>query len=128
MNETPIRVFTNLTGRVPGYEFPAKPMRIRVSLWDGSSWATDGGKTKIDWNRAPFTAGFQGFGVDACADTNSTACNSPDHWWNADKYRTLTAEQRAAYENVKKTYMIYNYCTNKGAFKDGKVPAECSYN
>jgi xyloglucan:xyloglucosyl transferase len=128
VDERPIRVLRNLTGSVPGYEFPAKPMRVRASLWDGSAWATDGGMTKIDWNRAPFTAGFQGFSIHACGSNSSTPCNSPDRRWNRNKYRSLTAEQRAAYQNVKKMYMIYDYCADKERFKNGKVPAECSYN
>ncbi|XP_051212762.1 xyloglucan endotransglucosylase/hydrolase protein 2-like [Lolium perenne] len=129
VDERPIRVLRNLTGSVPGYEFPAKPMRVRASLWDGSAWATDGGKTKIDWNRAPFTAGFQGFSIHACGSNSSTPCNSPDRRWNRNKYRSLTAEQRAAYQNVQKMYMIYDYCADKKErFKNGTVPAECSYN
>jgi xyloglucan:xyloglucosyl transferase len=71
VDETPIRVLRNLTGQVSGYEFPMNPMGIWVSLWN-ASWATDGGKTPIDWNHAPFTAGFQVFGVDACASTSSS--------------------------------------------------------
>ncbi|KAM0853264.1 hypothetical protein ACQ4PT_051189 [Festuca glaucescens] len=109
--------------RVPGEADarPGEPVgRLRL--------ATDGGKTKIDWNRAPFTAGFHGFSIHACGSNSSTPCNSPDRWWNANKYRSLTAEQRAAYQNVKKTYMIYDYCADKDRFKNGKVPAECSYN
>jgi xyloglucan:xyloglucosyl transferase len=98
VDETPIRVMRNMTGRVPEYEFPAKRMRLRASIWDGSGWATDGGRTKIDWNRAPFTAAFRGFGVDACANTSSTPCGSPELWWNAHRYRRLSAQQRAAYE------------------------------
>ncbi|XP_047042495.1 putative xyloglucan endotransglucosylase/hydrolase protein 1 [Lolium rigidum] len=127
VDEVPIRVMRNMTGRVPEYEFPAKRMRLRASMWDGSGWATDGGRTKIDWNRAPFTAAFRGFGVDACANTSATPCGSPDLWWNARRYRRLSAQQRAAYENVKNTYMNYDYCTDKDRFANGNVPPECSY-
>ena len=128
VDETPIRVLRNLTGRVPEYEFPGKQMRVLASLWNGSDWATDGGRTKIDWNRAPFTVAFQGFNVDACANTSSTPCSSPDLWWNARRHRRLSAAERAAYENVKNTYMNYDYCTDKDRFKNGNTPAECSYN
>jgi xyloglucan:xyloglucosyl transferase len=128
VDDTPIRVLRNLTGQVPGYEFPAKPMRVEATLWDGSAWATDGGKTKIDWNHAPFTAEFQGFSVDACASNSPTPCSSPDLSWNAQRYMNLTAEQQAAYNNVKKTYMVYDYCADKDRFKNDGVPAECSYN
>jgi xyloglucan:xyloglucosyl transferase len=41
-------------------------MGIYVSLWDGSSWATQGGKYPINWAAAPFVASFHGFRVDGC--------------------------------------------------------------
>ncbi|CAM0884152.1 unnamed protein product [Alopecurus aequalis] len=128
VDETPIRVLRNLTGSVPEYKFPGKQMRVRASVWNGSDWATDGGRTQIDWNRAPFTAAYQEFGVDACANTSATPCGSPDLWWNADQYTQLSAEQQDAYENVKKTYMNYDYCTDKDRLKNGKMPVECGYN
>ncbi|KAF7107784.1 hypothetical protein CFC21_108365 [Triticum aestivum] len=127
VDDVPIRVLRNLTGRVPEYEFPAKRMGIWASLWNGSDWATDRGRIKIDWNRAPFTAGYQGFNVDACANTSSTPCHSTDWWWNARRYRRLSARQRAAYENVKKTYMYYDYCADKDRFKNTTMPVECSH-
>ncbi|XP_020193298.1 putative xyloglucan endotransglucosylase/hydrolase protein 1 [Aegilops tauschii subsp. strangulata] len=127
VDDVPIRVLRNLTGRVPEYEFPAKRMGIWASLWNGSEWATDRGRIKIDWNRAPFTAGYQGFGVDACANTSSTPCHSRNWWWNAHRYRRLSARQRAAYENVKKTYVYYDYCADKDRFKNTTMPVECSH-
>ncbi|KAL5225457.1 hypothetical protein ABZP36_012096 [Zizania latifolia] len=128
VDETPVRVLKNLTSRGHGLEFPAKPMRVRGSVWDGSDWATDGGRSKVDWGRAPFTAGFRGFGVDACStDAGGTAaqfCGSPDLWWNAGGYRSLTAAQQAAYEGVKRI-LTYDYCADKSRTKN-RVPAECS--
>uniref|UniRef100_A0ACD5ZRI2 Uncharacterized protein n=1 Tax=Avena sativa TaxID=4498 RepID=A0ACD5ZRI2_AVESA len=128
VDETPIRVLRNLTGSVPDYEFPAKPTRVRASLWDGSSWATDGGRTRVDWSRGPYTVAFRGFGVDACANTSATPCGSTDLWWNARRYRRLSVRQQAAYQNVRDTYMNYDYCADRDRFKNRKMPAECSYN
>ncbi|CAL5052108.1 unnamed protein product [Urochloa decumbens] len=129
VDDTPVRVLRNLSGTVPGYEFPAKPaMVIRASVWDGSAWATDGGRTKVDWSRGPFTAGYQGFDVSGCAsDGGGTPCDSPDLWWNGGEYRGITDEQRAAYERVRKEHMSYDYCADKDRFPDHVVPIECSY-
>ncbi|CAL5047029.1 unnamed protein product [Urochloa decumbens] len=129
VDDTPVRVLRNLSGTVPGYEFPAKPaMVIRASVWDGSAWATDGGRTKVDWSRGPFTAGYQGFDVSGCASGGGgTPCDSPDLWWNGAEYRGITDEQRAAYERVRKEYMSYDYCADKDRFPDRVVPIECSY-
>ncbi|PWZ06944.1 hypothetical protein Zm00014a_024864 [Zea mays] len=128
VDDTPVRVLRNLTGAVPGYPFPGKQtMLIRASVWDGSDWATDGGRTKVDWSRGPFTAGYRGFDVDGCANNGSDACQSPDLWWNAAEYRNITAEQRAAYEDVKRSYMNYDYCADKARFNSTTVPIECNY-
>uniref|UniRef100_A0A0E0DZN4 Xyloglucan endotransglucosylase/hydrolase n=1 Tax=Oryza meridionalis TaxID=40149 RepID=A0A0E0DZN4_9ORYZ len=131
VDETPVRVLKNLTSRGPEFEFPAKPMRPRGSVWDGSDWATDGGRTKVDWARAPFTAAFQGFAVDACAaaaggGVSSDDCGSPDTWWwNGGEYRRLTAAQQAAYDGVRGN-LTYDYCTDKS--KNHPVPPpECSF-
>ncbi|CAL5037767.1 unnamed protein product [Urochloa decumbens] len=128
VDDTPIRVLRNLTATVPGYPFPAKQtMLIRASMWDGSGWATDGGRTKVDWSKGPFTAGYRGFDVSGCAANGSaTPCGSPDLWWNGGEYRNITAEQRAAYEEVKKHYMNYDYCGDKARFNNS-VPVECNY-
>ncbi|CAN6214418.1 unnamed protein product [Urochloa humidicola] len=127
VDDTPIRVLRNLTATVPGYPFPAKQtMLIRASMWDGSSWATDGGRTKVDWSKGPFTAGYRVFDVSGCANGSATPCSSPDLWWNGGEYRNITAEQRAAYEGVKKHYMNYDYCADKARFNNS-VPVECNY-
>uniref|UniRef100_A0A0E0L9T2 Xyloglucan endotransglucosylase/hydrolase n=1 Tax=Oryza punctata TaxID=4537 RepID=A0A0E0L9T2_ORYPU len=128
VDETPVRVLKNLTSRGAESEFPAKPMRARGSVWDGSDWATDGGRSKVDWGRAPFTAGFQGFGVDACAAAAgvSSDCGSPElWWWNGGEYRSLTAAQQAAYDGVRRN-LTYDYCTDESK-KHPVPPPECSF-
>ncbi|KAF7028556.1 hypothetical protein CFC21_040457 [Triticum aestivum] len=125
VDEMPIRVLKNLPGRKPGYQFPSRPMKIRASIWDGSSWATDNGKIRVDWNRAPFTSAFQRFNVDACPATGGAPCGSPNLWWN--KFSDLTPVQKEAYKNVKSKYMTYNYCDDKGR-SNLHLPGECIYN
>ncbi|KAL6605875.1 hypothetical protein ACP70R_041528 [Stipagrostis hirtigluma subsp. patula] len=128
VDETPIRVLRNLTGAVPGYEFPARQtMVVRASIWDGSDWATDGGRTPVDWSRAPFTAGYRGFDVDACVGGGGAApCDSPELWWNGGEHRNLTDAQRAAYEGVREKCMSYDYCADRARFKT-HMPPECNY-
>ncbi|KAA8550615.1 hypothetical protein F0562_002299 [Nyssa sinensis] len=57
VDNIPIRVFKNNTNI--GVSYPSQPMQIEASLWDGDSWATDGGQTKTNWSHAPFKAHFQ---------------------------------------------------------------------
>uniref|UniRef100_A0A7N2MM49 GH16 domain-containing protein n=1 Tax=Quercus lobata TaxID=97700 RepID=A0A7N2MM49_QUELO len=69
VDNVPIRVFKN--NKNIGVNYPSQPMHIEASLWDGDSWATDGGQTKINWTHAPFNAHYQGFGIAGCPVQNS---------------------------------------------------------
>lgn len=124
-DETPIRVFKNLASR--GVEYPSQAMRIIASLWDGEDWATDGGQAKTNWSQAPFTAQFRGFAVDGCISppgSSAGSCSSPGLWWNAASFRELNSSQNTAYQNVRKKYMTYDYCSDKQRFP--VLPPECA--
>ncbi|KAI5004856.1 hypothetical protein ZWY2020_032099 [Hordeum vulgare] len=121
VNDTPIRVLKNLT---PG-QFLTRPMKIRGSLWDGSGWATDNGKYRVDWNRAPFTAVLQGFDVYGCPATEGAPCGSLSQSWNT--IRSLTPAQEAAYKNAKSKYMTYDYCADMSR-PSFHLPGECGNN
>ncbi|WCJ38039.1 Xyloglucan endotransglucosylase/hydrolase [Euphorbia peplus] len=124
VDEIPIRVFKNNTKLGVGY--PAlRPMQIEASLWDGSSWATEGGKRKVDWRRAPFRAYFRGFDINnACSvqgrTDNLSPCFSPKFWWNSQKYWELDDSKRRAYEIVKNRFLVYDYCDDIS-----RSPPEC---
>lgn len=58
VDAVPVRVFRN--NEAVGVHFPnAQAVGIYASLWDGSSWATQGGAVPLDWNAAPFIASFK---------------------------------------------------------------------
>ncbi|KAJ1409562.1 hypothetical protein SESBI_22617 [Sesbania bispinosa] len=86
-----------------GAGYPRKGMQIEASLWNGESWATDGGQAKINWTYAPFKAGFQGFDVSGCqtqSSSNDQRCLNSDHkyWWNSQKFWQLDPTQQ---DNIK---------------------------
>ncbi|KAL1834901.1 hypothetical protein ACET3Z_004552 [Daucus carota] len=137
VDDVPIRVFKNNTDIGVGY--PSQAMKIEASLWNGEDWATDGGKTKIDWSLSPFKVHFQGFDIDGCPVatdhknknklSNSTDQNcyaSDEFWWNAEKYRKLTHKQQEKYENVRAQYMNYDYCSDTNRYP--VAPPECESN
>ncbi|KAJ6710946.1 XYLOGLUCAN ENDOTRANSGLUCOSYLASE/HYDROLASE PROTEIN 8-RELATED [Salix koriyanagi] len=101
------------------------PMQIEASLWDGDSWATDGGQTKTNWSHAPFQTHFQGFDVNGCSvqDSDIQPCYSTNYWWNSRKYWTLDSTQKRAYENVRKKYLTYDYCSDRPRYPT--PPPEC---
>jgi xyloglucan:xyloglucosyl transferase len=129
VDDTPIRVFRN--NEILGVPFPnAQPMGIYASLWDGSSWATQGGKYPVNWAAAPFVASFKGFGVDGCEAVGgniATCAAGPVYaWWNAQRYQYLTAQQIDALKYVQSTYLHYDYCADRVRYPI--EPFECVKN
>ncbi|CAI9768687.1 unnamed protein product [Fraxinus pennsylvanica] len=125
VDDIPIRIFKNATNI--GVNYPSQPMQIEASLWNGDSWATDGGRTKINWSHAPFKAHFQGFNVDGCPlDQNSIniqQCYSSNYWWNDKKFWKLDKNQQKAYQQVRQKYMNYDYCSDRS--RHPNIPPEC---
>ncbi|KAF7825795.1 xyloglucan endotransglucosylase/hydrolase protein 2-like [Senna tora] len=143
VDNIPIRVYKNKSNIGVGY--PTKAMQIEASLWDGESWATDGGQTKTNWSCAPFKAYFQGFDISGCEEeeeevvqasnynntpstlsssSSSSHCASDKYWWNAQRFWELDPVRQKAYENVKSKYFTYDYCSDKQRFPT--PPLECS--
>ncbi|XAR58732.1 Xyloglucan:xyloglucosyl transferase [Bertholletia excelsa] len=116
----PVRVYKNSTNM--GVNYPSQAMRIEASLWDGSSWATDGGQTKINWTHSPFKAHFQGFSVDGCP-SSSQDCLSSKYWWNGERFWRLEPPQQEGYENVRGMYLTYDYCLDRPRYPT--PPPEC---
>ncbi|CAI9260805.1 unnamed protein product [Lactuca saligna] len=125
VDDTPIRVYKNNIIRGVGY--PNHTLQVITSFWDGSSWATDGGKTKVNYSNAPFHVNFQDFNIDGCISMPNSPnkdCASQKYWWNNKKYWQLNPQQLKSLENVRKKYMTYDYCTDKSRYPTPRP--ECS--
>ncbi|KAL6012812.1 putative xyloglucan endotransglucosylase/hydrolase protein 10 [Asimina triloba] len=124
----PIRVYKNHADK--GAAFPRwQPMGVKMTLWNGDSWATRGGKDKIDWSKGPFIASFRNYKIDACVwRGNARFCrgDSSTNWWNKESYSTLTWPQRRLFKWARKYYLIYDYCLDNKRFQDN-LPKECSF-
>ncbi|PKU78387.1 probable xyloglucan endotransglucosylase/hydrolase protein 10 [Dendrobium catenatum] len=123
----PIRIYRNHEDK--GAAFPSsRPMSLRISLWNGDSWATRGGLDKIDWSKGPFIAYFRNYKIDACVwKGNRRLCRveSNKNWWNKPNFSGLTPSQRGMFRWVRKYYLIYDYCNDPQRFR-GHLPIECS--
>ncbi|KAL9234254.1 hypothetical protein vseg_009142 [Gypsophila vaccaria] len=121
---TPIRVFKNMQSI--GVPYPnTQPMKVYASLWDAEDWATQGGRVKTDWSKAPFTAAFRNFNADACVWAKGrSSCHGsrPSSDW-MNQQLDETSQKRLQW--VQKNYMIYNYCTDYQRFPQG-LPKECT--
>ncbi|CAF1766629.1 hypothetical protein HID58_088127 [Brassica napus] len=121
----PIRVFKN--NEAHGVAYPkSQPMKIYSSLWEADDWATQGGRVKMDWTNAPFSAFYMSFNyVDCCSRTsvwNWVTCNANSNSW---MWTTLNPNQVGQMKWVQDDYMIYNYCTDYKRFPQG-LPTECN--
>ncbi|XP_050231493.1 xyloglucan endotransglucosylase protein 1-like [Mercurialis annua] len=97
VDNIPIRVFENKIG-VP---YPkTKPMSARATLWDADQWATQGGRVKTDWSKAPFTAYYSNLNIQTTRSVGSKA------WLK----RGLSRKDRKWIRWVRKYHMIYDYC------------------
>ncbi|KAK4438021.1 putative xyloglucan endotransglucosylase/hydrolase protein 10 [Sesamum alatum] len=122
----PIRTYRNHADK--GVPYPRwQPMGLQMSIWNGESWATSGGKVKIDWAQAPFVASFRNHKIDACIwKGNPRFCRaqSPTNWWNKDSFTSLNWAQRRLFRWVRKYYLIYDYCQDNHRFNN-TLPKEC---
>ncbi|CAN1748873.1 Probable xyloglucan endotransglucosylase/hydrolase protein 30 [Linum perenne] len=99
-----------------GGEYPAKPMSLYATIWDASSWATSGGRFKVDYSYAPFVAEFKDLALDGCpidaVEELPTAeyCADSHARLDAADYATISAKQRQAMRRFRQRYIYYSYC------------------
>ncbi|CAM6119638.1 unnamed protein product [Calypogeia fissa] len=122
VDDYPIRIFENKESE--GIAFPtSQPMGISASLWNGDSWATQGGAVKLNWTYAPFEASFGSFDIQACDATSGSNCASGDGWWSAAEYQSLGQADISKLKWVQQNYMIYDYCTD--TLRYAQPPPDC---
>lgn len=133
IDNTAIRMFKNIENIVPGFMYPNKcPMGLYLSIWDGSSWATCGGRVKINWNSAPFIATYQLFRLRGCPATmgdqaSITKCQNSTYAAPGKSSQTIGTARTRQLRNIRKNYIHYNYCDDKNRYNETQVP-ECKYN
>uniref|UniRef100_A0ACD5TWJ5 Uncharacterized protein n=1 Tax=Avena sativa TaxID=4498 RepID=A0ACD5TWJ5_AVESA len=105
IDETPIREVVR--SERMGLQFPSKPMSLYATIWDGSSWATSGGRYKVDYKYAPYVAQF----------TDLLLRPDPDHRGAAaGEAMSLSSAQRAAMERARARHMTYGYCYDRARY------------
>ncbi|KAL2652490.1 hypothetical protein R1flu_020618 [Riccia fluitans] len=113
-----------------GKQYPTKAMTLYATLWDGSHWATQGGKYPVNYDLAPFKASFKDLKLEGCvwneaavpppcAFSSTPAMNKLDEpqFWRLDHKQRL--EMRWARSN----YMWYSYCNDLKRYP--AAPVEC---
>eukprot|EP00252_Welwitschia_mirabilis_P022235 TRINITY_DN5972_c0_g1_i5.p1 TRINITY_DN5972_c0_g1~~TRINITY_DN5972_c0_g1_i5.p1 ORF type:complete len:325 (+),score=44.40 TRINITY_DN5972_c0_g1_i5:51-1025(+) len=108
-----------------GATYPSKPMSVYATLWDGSDWATDGGKYKANYTYAPFVSNYKNFITIGCPSNPKEYCSALSF---LDCYMSPTKmdkEQLQALDLVRNNYMIYDYCLDFQRYPKGTMP-ECT--
>ncbi|KAH7671714.1 Xyloglucan endotransglucosylase/hydrolase protein [Dioscorea alata] len=116
-----IRVFKNNEAKGVGYP-DDQAMRVYSSLWNAEDWATQGGRVKTDWSKAPFSAYYRDYNANACVASAGTSSCSSGSVSRMD--RELSLQEESKMKELRKTYMVYNYCDDKNRFGQN-MPAEC---
>lgn len=98
-----------------GAQFPSKPMSLYATIWDGSSWATSGGRYKVDYKYAPYVAEFTNLALRGCAVDRTTTGDRPACAGvpGGGSTTAMSIAQRSAMEAFRARYMTYGYCYDR---------------
>ncbi|KAK6931695.1 Glycoside hydrolase family 16 [Dillenia turbinata] len=106
-------------------DFPSKPMSLYATIWDGSDWATNGGKYRVNYKYAPYIAKFSNLVLHGCTvdpiEHTSKKCDSA-----ASSFKIpngITLQQRTKMMNFRNKYMTYSYCYDRVRYQ--RPPPEC---
>ncbi|XP_024986488.1 probable xyloglucan endotransglucosylase/hydrolase protein 30 [Cynara cardunculus var. scolymus] len=115
VDEIPIREI--LRDENMGGDYPSKPMSSYATIWDASSWATNGGRHKVDYQFEPFTCEFRDLVLQGCpvdpTDATSTNCLDAIDELESSEFATITPRQRQAKKWFREKYMYYSYCYDR---------------
>lgn len=108
-----------------GGDFPSKPMSLYATIWDGSNWATLGGRYKVNYKYAPFVSELSDLVLHGCAVdpmNHLSTCNNQE----SDRYNSVTIsdQQRLAMNEFRKKYITYSYCYDRERYPT--PTSECS--
>ncbi|KAH0453041.1 hypothetical protein IEQ34_017365 [Dendrobium chrysotoxum] len=105
--------------------FPSKPMSLYATIWDGSNWATSGGRYKVNYKYAPYIAEFADLILHGCAvDPIDHLSTCRGHETKLYDSITATSEQLSAMKKLRRKHMTYSYCYDGERYPT--PPPECS--
>ncbi|KAA8520787.1 hypothetical protein F0562_014941 [Nyssa sinensis] len=91
-----------------GGDWPSKPMTLYGTIWNGSNWATNGGKYKLDFKYGPFVAKYSDLVINGCpVDPNQLSLKSKCN------DNPITPNQRSKMMGFRRKYMTYSYCFDR---------------
>nr|GLL49905.1 probable xyloglucan endotransglucosylase/hydrolase protein 33 [Ipomoea trifida] len=104
--------------------YPSKPMSVYVTIWDGSEWATHGGKYPVNYNYAPFVASMGRVELEGCTNSSSDCTRRSPSSLEGEGFVKLTQQQISGLQWARGKHMFYSYCQDKARYK--VLPPECT--
>ncbi|XP_010544004.1 PREDICTED: probable xyloglucan endotransglucosylase/hydrolase protein 33 [Tarenaya hassleriana] len=127
IDNIPVREFPNRGAFTKAY--PSKPMSLYVTVWDGSEWATHGGKYPVNYKYGPFVASIADVELNGCSVDGTGSCTKSGGSVSGldpvdgQDFATLSKEQITAMDWARRKLMFYSYCSDKPRYK--VMPSEC---
>ncbi|KAL7166769.1 hypothetical protein ACSBR2_037447 [Camellia fascicularis] len=113
VDDVPIREVVR--SKAMGADYPSKPMSLYATIWDASTWATNGGKYKVNYRFQPFVSEFkdlvlQGCPVDPIQQLHAPHCDNSTAALESANFSNITTEGRKSMSRFRERYMYYSYC------------------
>ncbi|WVZ78055.1 hypothetical protein U9M48_025826 [Paspalum notatum var. saurae] len=116
-----------------GGDFPSKPMALYATVWDASTWATSGGRYRVNYRYGPFVASFTDLALLGCrvdrpvrmvttptpgVQQQAAACAAADAALRASDAAVMTVEKLQAMRRFREQNMVYSYCYDTRRYPD----------
>lgn len=135
VDNIPVREFIR-----KGNFYPSKPMTVYTTIWDGSEWATHGGKYPVSYVYAPYVASISQVQLVGCISPASPNSSNPGGDQSSCSKKTavpssldpvdgqyfaaLSSQQVTAMQWARSKLLFYSYCKDIHRFK--VLPPECN--
>ncbi|KAJ1277689.1 hypothetical protein BS78_04G022800 [Paspalum vaginatum] len=108
-----------------GADFPSKPMALYATVWDASTWATSGGRYRVNYRYGPFVASFTDLALLGCRVdhpvrmvTTTAGCAAAEAALRASDAAVMTVEKLQAMRRFREQNMVYSYCYDTRRYPD----------
>lgn len=122
IDDIPIREV--IRSEAMGGDYPSKPMSLYATIWDGSTWATSGGRYKANYKYAPFIAEFSNLILKGCktnpiqAYPTPSQCEESDDELSSSDFAIMTPRKRAMMKRFRERYMTYSFCYDELRYRE----------
>lgn len=105
-------------------------MSLYATIWDGSEWATHGGKYPVNYKYGPFVVSLAEMELSGCINDpkspiSSCSKSNPSGLDPVDgaEFTKLSQQQIGAMDWARRKLMFYSYCNDRTRYK--VLPPEC---